>query len=744
MFTFRPVQGVRVAIMVEPSRRYLAACGALALSGCVLPPLPNDTDPATDTSAGSDSLSMTSTVGPGTSEPEADTAGDTDDALSVGETGPASTGTGSSTGLGSDSGTSGDSGTTGDGETDADGSTEESGSESGTDTGGDPGPPASGCEAMCDPGCDEVLIASMQGLSTLWHTATARLALDEAGRAVLWRVADDVVLDRVDGVVAADLAGDTLALQQGVSVSIRDPDTAGQLATIGVGLGTWGLARDGGYVWVVDAVGLRLYDTDGTLRWQRPGDYDNAHVLALAGSIHVHAPALGVDLEHIDAVTEAVSTTTFQGTFGGWFYDQPRHWTRQGDAYRLYESDGSQLAFAVGTPVHGYGDRLAVEGFFAVDVVDIADVTTPLLEISDEAISGVAIIGNGNSGDAQIVRLDDPALVPQPVTTSCCTDAIGNYRFGFADGRWFLSGNEGEVYDDDGDLLAPGTVEHVFGSPSGRVAASTNIGLTFGWEVTPACELSGLGSFERPRRPAMFSGDGQTLVSVRSFPQLSIELYDVATWTVFDSALYGLGTSTHIGLDVSDAADVIGVSSFNTAAYNSLVYSYPSWDMWSAGSWTPTPAVAPNGTLAVRGDSLHGLNATFEGALSYLHDGTGLVGIFDGVARGFVDDDTLLVAHYEDDPSCPFAPFNPGECDVLVGVELVDAAGLVIAASPIPDPNRFQRVSSTEVLLPEPPAIYDIYTGDLLWSGAPGPVAAVGADHVAHTVGGDLVLTRWR
>jgi len=53
-------------------------------------------------------------------------------------------------------------------------------------------------------------------------------------------------------------------------------------------------------------------------------------------------------------------------------------------------------------------------------------------------------------------------------------------------------------------------------------------------------------------------------------------------------------------------------------------------------------------------------------------------------------------------------------------------------------------VSSTEVLLPDPPAIRDVYTGAVLWSAPAGPAAAVGPDHVAHVVDGDLVITKWR
>ncbi|MEM7155140.1 MAG: hypothetical protein AAF799_19995 [Myxococcota bacterium] len=749
MPTFRPIQGARVIAMVEPSRRLLAVLGALALSACVLPPLPADTDPAME--SGSDSLSMTSTVGPGTSGPQADTAGDTDDALSVGETGSTTSST-SSGGTETDSSTSTTGTETGSStsDMDTDSSTEdsgtESGEESGTDTGGDPEPPDAGCEAMCATGCDEILVAPLDGLPTLWHTSDARLALDEGGRAILWRVVDDALLARFDGVEAAELAGDVFVVQQGFVLSVRDSATVAELATIPAGTGTWGLSRDGDYLWSADGSAVRIYELDGTLRWDRSGDYSGASVLPLAGALHVWAPGLGTDIEHIDAVTEATTVTSVQGTFGGWFHDVARHWTTQGDAYRLYDTDGTQLAFAVGTPAYGYGDRMVVDGpgFSGAEIVDVTAVDTPLLAMSDIQISGPAMIGNGSGDQAEIVRLDDPALTTQLVLAECCVDDFGNYSFGWADDRWLLAGNEGEVYDDDGDRLAAGLVEEIFGSVSGRIAASSSIGITTAWEVTPACELSGLGSFERARRPAAFSGDGQTLVSVGNTPQLAINLYDVATWTIFDSAVYGLSTSSPVGLHVSDTAGIIGVSSFNTAAHNSLVYVHPGWDTWSGGNWTPTPAVAPNGTLAVRGDSSHGFGATFEGALSYIHDGSGLLGIFDGVTWGFVDDNTMLVAHYEEDPACPITTWSPGQCDLLAGVDIVDTAGLVVAASPMPDPANFQRISSTEVLLPDPPAIYDIYTGAVLWSGGAGPVAAVGPDHVAHTVGTDLVLTRWR
>lgn len=727
----------------EPLRRHASALALACLGLVACPGFPGSGD--TDGTTG-DSGGPLTTEGPGVStsglsmtslDPDTATSSVPDPSTTTGEPDP---GTSTSTSRGS--ATSTDTGWTTDGSTDT-GWTTGPDTDTDTDTDGDPDP-QDGCADDCVAGCQELLLAPMHGQTRLWHTADARLGLDETGRAVLWAAPSDDVIARYDGVAAADLAADTFAVEVLDTATLRSALDASVLGTVDVTGASWGLARDGSYAWVADGTSLRVFELDGTLRWDRPGDYTDAHVLALPTTIHVHAAATGPAVEHVDAATAVVTASApFLGTFGGWFHDLPRFWTTQGDAYRLYDPDGTQLVLDVGIPRHGYGDWLVLGGSGAT-VVAITDVSTPVVGIPQAEIYGAGILGDEYIGEAVLVDLSQPLPTPQVVTLPCCGHIGTAWSFAFADGHWMISGGEGEVYDEQGDPLATGEIEYVHGAASGRLGTATSIDVTTFWEVSPACALSPVSSIERRSWAGVLSGDGSTFVSAARHPQLSVDLYDVATGTVFDTTIYGLSSSFPAGMQVSDGAELFGLRSINTGISNTYVRARPGWVSWASGSWAHTPAISPNGLLAVRNDAAGAmLGATFEGSLSYVLDAAGLVTVFGGVTHGFVDDTTLLVAHYEFVGGAGGC-LDPGECDVLVNVELVDPAGLTIAVSPIPDPRDFQRISSTEVLLPDPPAIYDVYSGALLWSVPAGPAAAVGLDHVVHVVDGDLVLTKWR
>ena len=759
--------------------RAIVVAGAVGLGACTPPTAAEPSDTVGSTGTGTDDGTVTgadpSTTGGGPSSATStgpasttDSGSTTDGSASATSTGTdtgsrASTGTDTGSDTGTDTGSgsattlattgSSDSGvaSTGTGSSDSGvastGTGSDSGSDGGSSTGGDP-PPPTGCAANCVAGCTQTLLAPLVGHTDLVHSAIARAALDDADRLVVWSAAGPQIVAPHESVVQAELAGDVVAYESAETVYVESAFDASPQGTIDVVGASWGLSRDGTYVWVADDASIRTFTTAGALQWEVVGDYAGAQVLPTAAAVHVYAPAGGAFVEHIDRVTAAVLALPFDGTFDGWFHDHPSFWSLEGDAFRLYDDAGTQIAFDFGDPSHGYGNWI-VFGGSSVSIASTSDVGTTVQTVPDAVIDGAGIMGKELGGDTLLVDLQAAMPTAQVVTPPCCVSDVATWSFAYADGMWLVGGTAGEVGDDMGQMLTPGELVGTAGSAAGRLAVWTSLDQTLVWDVDVACGLLGHGAFDRPSEDAWVSGDGTVLLSLErlnmggGFNPPGLHLYDLPAGTPGDSLQTGLSTSSHVGGAISDNGNLVAGQTTNTGVSDTRVLAYPGWAQWASGNWALTPAVSPDGTLAVRNDAPgQVLNATFEGSLSYVID-PALQDVFDGVTHGFLDDQTLLVAHYMW-VAGPNVCWQPGECDVLVGVDVTDLAGNVLAASPIPDPAGFARVSSTEVFLPSPPAIYDVYTGALLWSGAPGPAAPVGPDHVAHTVGSDLVLTKWR
>lgn len=651
---------------------------------------------------------------------------------------------------GSESESSGSSGSSGSSEssgtgtgtgTSTDGGSTDTGSETGeTETGGEVEPGA--CATECVAGCSSVLFAALQGEARLWHTASARLALDEVGRAILFEAPSDVIVDIFGDVDEADLAGGTVGLQSGNGVELRDASNAGLLGAVDVTGADWGLARDGTFVWVADPVALSVYELDGSLRWTLGGDFTDATVLALPDAVHVHAPADPSNVQHVDAVAGTATTVGFAGTFDGWFYDAPRFWTLQADAFRVYESDGTQIALAEGDPGHGYADFVVHD---YGDVVTVGAPDTVLLSIDTPQFSGPAVLG-GDFSDVLLVRLDQGMLSSTPITPACCATSFDtDVGFAWAADQWMISGPNGQLYDHQGDSLSNGEVVTAYGSTSGRLGIGTTLNQTWIWDVAPDCTVTYQDRFSRVSEMAEMAADGSVLVGNErinvggGFVQLQMRVYDLPNGALLDSLLIGSSSFYARDVHVSDDASLVSAAAtFNSS--DNYVWGYPGFTELLGNGGVLAPAVSPDGTLWVRSDGDSNFGGTFEGSSSYVYDAMGLLAVFDGVTLGFVDDDTLLVASYMETESCFL---GAGECDLYLGADLTDVDGNVIAAAPIPEPRGFTPLSSNVVFIPEPPAIYDLTTGEALWSGE-GPAAPVGSDHVAHVVDGDLVLTRWQ
>lgn len=619
-------------------------------------------------------------------------------------------------------------------------------------TGGDVLP--GGCAEACEPGCTSDLLLGLAGTVAVGHDGTTILARGDQGRAGLWRASDLTLVLAPTDVDDAAIAGGIAAFEREGAIEIVDATDGSLFATIPAS-SSWGLADDGSYVWTADGGALSRWETDGSSTWSLAGNFAGASVLALPTGVHAYAPATADVVHHVDAATGMDDDVAFDGDFGGWFADAPRFWSTDGDTYRVYEPDGTQLAFEFGDPAWGAGDRLALWDDFHLlaTIVDATDADTPLGMIAEPQFSGPAAIGldPATFDDVVLVRLDDPALVMQPVVPGCCIDGIGAYPYDFAwrDDAWVLGGEGGQLFDQDGVSVTPGEISSTQGALAGRFVATTVIDRTHVFDVDDACIVHGAGSFARSDREAVLSDDGLVLMAPEKpygggyTGQLYDRFYDTSTGTML--AEYGpqLSSSTWMGGQLSTDGAVFSSSTISLEIFTSFVATQPDFDVLDSGFWGVVPGIAPDGALFVRCDAVSGFGATLEGAQSYVVDADGPLSIIDGVAWGFLAADRVLVGHYvSTDPSC----YIPGECDAFVSSEVVDLDGDVVAGTTLPETRWFERVSDTEIFASDAFAIWDVYSGEQLWQAPASTVsaAAVGSDFVVSTDGAVLTLTRWR
>lgn len=561
----------------------------------------------------------------------------------------------------------------------------------------------------------------------------------------VWAPDSDVVIGEYLDVDRVELQADVMAIGRGGVVELRDPisgDLRGEVVALD---DDWGLASDGGYVWVADLFGLRVFEVDGTLRWDRAGDYSGASVLPLSDELHVHAPATGLSVEAIDVVTTDVSTIPFDGTFAEWFYDNPRFWTEEGAAYRLYDTDGSLLDFAIGEIRFASGDWVvfgppADTTVAAIDDLDTVQYSGSNIRFFDGVLIGSAAL----LAERELVRLWSDVLVPEVVPTP-----VTSIDWAFSpDGSWIVGGQYGSVFDPDAQPLSGGVVDHFYGSESGRFGVANSASMTHTFDVDPTCAIDPVSTLLRPSRAAALSGDGSRLADMLWDDE--VRLWDVETATVEQFWPWSDGPLTRTRFELSHSGDALSLVGQPAATWGWSAALYRSSDAVPQydDAGVRQPAIAPTGALAAYNEAM---SDSYEGSSGYLFDGAALTAIFDGAPIGFLDATTLLVAHYETTPGdCP-GPYQLAyHCDTYVESELVDETGAVIAVAPLPDPWSFIRISSTEILLDEGPevdqlpTIYDVYTGDVLWTGPDANAVAVGPDHVLYRQDNQLVLTKWR
>jgi hypothetical protein len=593
-----------------------------------------------------------------------------------------------------------------------------------TTTGG----PIVGMFDCCEPGCTYTL-AQGHPYSFEGELVGDRLVTHDDARAVLWdRVSGQPIFVEPGPIYAADLAGDLLA--------IRKPDGLhwfsaldGALLGAAPSVGANGVASDGSYVWLGSPTELTVRTPDGVVLWTEPGNYSSVYAHGIAGKLHVRSPTPGIILA-IDLDAGTSELIPHDGDLGGWFLDGSlRFHTHEGQAFRLYEPDGALIGQGLGSVYIAAYDHVHA-GTGVREITNPGAIVHPIPAAKWQDHTAIW------TEDDQLVVLGPSGIETSPLPIPQFVYSI--FTFTHDQGHWVLFGHEGAMLDDLDRQLSPGQLPFVDAARSGRVVAGSAFDRTYVWDVAPDCAVTATAEFPRLTHFHAVADDGDVMVSAGDSANFD-------SWGTYFRSLPGgevighlPGGDFEIGMRISDDGSLFSRLSLYTHDVHTFPDFQPWFDLGDNHAWI---YVSPDGQHAIATDP----PAKSLAEKTYVYGAGGLESVLDGNARGFLDDGRLVIGHYEDVVCQPFL------CQELDHTDIVALDGTVIQATPLPDMTYFERISDTEILAlasstPDVPArVLDAYTGEELWS-APSTLhtSAVGADFVARSDGGDLVLHRWR
>ena len=657
-----------------------------------------DTDPAT-------------TSGVATSSSNSETAGVTESTST--SSGTAGASSGAATGDGGSS-TGDDAGATDDG--------------GGSSTGGDTDGETLEC---CEPGCISTMQQGHPGSSAIQIAANRLLSHDYGVKSILWDRTSRTPIRVERGWVYAELAGDLFYVADLDTMRWFDAADGAFLAETASGVSR-GVAIDGSYVWIGSPGGLTVFDRDGVEQWFEPGDFSNTNARALPGVLHVASATVSVDSALvIDLLQGEVVEIPFSGYFAGWFADSGRFFTGEGQAYRIYDADGSQLALGLGGGGYGAG------GYFMLNH-GVRAVEAPnqiLIELSPNwRTSGGAILEL--DADPRLIELGAASLGETAVVLPIDADEMipGDLSgFAYEAGDWVVSGNDGFLVDQYGASYTRRRFTDVDGALSGRVAAASVVGATHVWDVGDDCMVLASGEIERLSATMTIADAGNVLASVNwadgALGTRFLSLPDGAELGVMPGGAFGSP------VPLSDDGSTFARHNAQGPAWAS-VHSFPGFEQWAEFGIGLPIYVAPGGEHVVGAEH----DQTWNGPeRTYVVNEDGLIALLDGLAYGFLDDERLVLGHYVSQ-NCQGWP-----CEVYVGADIVELDGTLVQQTTLPAVVGFERISATELFVDDPPRVFDAYSGELLWEGEGAVLAtAVGLDFIVTSDGGELLLHRWR
>ena len=575
----------------------------------------------------------------------------------------------------------------------------------------------------------------------------------------------------------ADVAGTTAVLvtPTGLEVhSTADGNTSGSIVTSGT---WWRLATDGSYIATGSSSGLSAWSPSGQLLFSHAGDYSKAFAFAAPGQVLVGAGAAGANVVETIAVPSGTATTgpQFNGAFSSWFTDGGSFITMVGGSTALiYSNAGTQQGIlTTSTAPVGQGNWVwtssssgtVLNVYPATGTSQVAAATYTFSSGAGLFASGLTIgVFPGASGSAASV-VDLSGTSPSK-TDYTSTIAVGGPYTAVSASQWLASDGFRLI---DGASLAStprafgyGEVLDIAGG-TGHFAVATSGGNILYFNSTTLA-LEGTIPFSASR--LALSGDGTLLVAARpgtGSSEHDVRIYQlpaggspIYTWP-YDSTN---GATTPEDVELSSSGTVLGqvLSIANTQGYT-LEASAPTGgsQVFSAVAVAPSGTVqvqppplriSPDGTLVAYSQTdspLEGAELPTDAGTTLLQNGA-LVGVFNGLTVGWLDDSRLVVNNYGTGTGR-----LPG--NIYTGCTLYGPNGVATgSACALPyEVLQFQPVTTDGIYVPGKNQILSVSTGGVTWmsgdpnlsvpfSGNGGPLGAIAGSYAIFVSGINLLV----
>jgi len=586
-------------------------------------------------------------------------------------------------------------------------------------------------------------------IEQLFTTANRVLSYATDGHWVLWDYASGTALAEGNDQLssgyswpAIESGGGIFTLQYlngGFGIySLQDGSSLGGAPSGGL----WSsVASDGSYVCGPNGPGtgrgFSAYTPAGQQEFTLNGNYVNATVLALPGQIDIANGAAGSDAVEIVTVPGGVDTISapYAGKFAGWFPDGSKFVTWVNNVFRVYSSNGTQLAETsvpvdaantYGTPI-GQGNWVSVPANTTSgnDILQIYAIgnSTPtetytLPEYSTYAASGLTL-GVFKAGAPGISIIDlsgatpsisQPALPPPTSAPSFFAAASAS--------QWVVGTQNGVLFDGASVSATPryfgyGAVNGI--AIAGNTAAiSTAIGKILLYDLTVPQQTSSIDLLANKvelSSDASILGAAEYSIDSTNTLTTALNLYSLPAGTTLQSLPH---TGTPELADFSLAASGNSIGQVLAGAINQ-----PSTYTRTVTGISGTPLIwndtgvegpiflSPDGTLiAVSNDP-----AELSSSVTTIYHNGILVATVPGVAEGWSDNGHLLAATYTQSNATGV---------VFAGSTIYDPTGAVLAtfqATAIPAIANAQFPSSDSVYAPVGDTTYSLTTGLEIWQG---------------------------
>jgi hypothetical protein len=575
------------------------------------------------------------------------------------------------------------------------------------------------------------------------YTNSSLISLDSDGHWVLQAYGSGAILASGDGACSncspengfvyppVDVAGTTAIDVAARGIEVRSAVSGQLLATIPGTFSWFQLASDGSYIATGSTKALTAWSTAGNTLLTLAGNYSNAIAFSAPGQIQVALGPVGQSVIQTLFVPSGSSTVSpaFQGAFTTWFVDGNGFLTRYGDNIWAYSSAAVQQNIIT---VTGQGAEGGEGPFFwndvggSLDIYQLGGSASPVFTTTANTIvpSGMTLATFQSN---QLVVIDLSGATP--VSTSYTLPAIYPSTYAATSASSWVVGNDYGVIFDGASLagqpryltlgqatsIAGGTAYFSIATASGEILyfdATTDAMLgTVNFQGAPGSVPTQLSTSSDGTVLAVVVGCS-THVYQYPCPPVDVNVYSLPSGTLIDT-FPNVDTSPNYSpsfeLSLSGTASVLAMTPTSISACGTVVSGI---SIWCGGA--NTVQVSPDGTL-VAASTTPALSGTLTSIVPIAAP-TMPVATVSGWVVGWLDNSRLLAEQFAEAPP---PPNLPGGQPTLVyqGADIYSSSGtnLGSAATPFPQIQSLQAVTSDSIYSPQTNTIVSLTTGMPIW-----------------------------